>query len=197
MGNAAKWLADRGRRRIGNGAATGRRFFLPLPPRWEALCVVPLSLTLIGAGNRFVGQAFRVEGRCMEPRLYTGERILGDKWTLRHRPPRRGEVVIFACPADPSQLYIKRVVALGGEMVTLRRGVVYVNGRPLPEPYLVQPGRGDFGPHRVIDGRYFVLGDNRDASEDSRHWGDVDGNAVVARAWLRYAPPSRWRSAPF
>ena len=52
-------------------------------------------------------------------------------------------------------------------------------------------------PHRVIDGRYFVLGDNRDASEDSRHWGDVDGNAVVARAWLRYAPPSRWRSAPF
>jgi signal peptidase I len=49
----------------------------------------------------------------------------------------------------------------------------------------------------VIDGRYFVLGDNRDASEDSRHWGDVDGNAVVARAWLRYAPPSRWRSAPF
>jgi signal peptidase I len=158
--------------------------------------VALLAGLLFLAGTRFVGQGYRVEGQCMEPWLRGGERILGEKWTFRRRAPRRGEVIIFRHPVTPSQLYIKRIVALGGETVEIRRGTVYVNRRPLSEPYRVRMPRGSCPPHRVAPGSYFVLGDNRDASDDSRRWGDVDRRAVVARAWLRYGSLHRW-AAPF
>jgi signal peptidase I len=163
----------------------------------EALLVSVVSLGLLTLSTRLIGQGYRVDGRCMEPRLYTGERVLGDKWTLRRRPPRRGEVIIFVRHRHPRELYIKRVVALGGEQVAMRRGVLTINNRPLAEPYLVRPARGDFGPYRVRKGCYFVLGDNRDVSDDSRRWGDVAPEAIVARAWLRYWPLGRRAYEPF
>ncbi len=163
---------------------------------WQAAYVALLSSLLFLTGTRLAGQGYRVEGRCMEPWLRTGERVVGEKWTFRRRPPRRGDVIIFRYPAAPSQLYIKRVVALGGETVEIRRGTVYVNQFPLDEPYLRWAPREDCPARRVASGSYFVLGDNRDASNDSRHWGDVGRRAVVAKAWLRYWPLPRW-GAPF
>nr|CAA9240367.1 Signal peptidase I [uncultured Armatimonadetes bacterium] len=162
----------------------------------EALVIGLLSVLVFGVLTRFVGQSFQVDGRCMEPRLYTGERVLGEKMTFRRRPPRRGDVIVFIHPQQPSELYIKRIVALGGQTVAIRSGRVYVDERPLAEPYVVHASNENWGPHRVIDGRYFVLGDNRPDSDDSRVWGDVDGRNVVARACLRYWPPDRW-AAPF
>ena len=146
--------------------------------------------------TQFGIQGYEAEGRCMEPRLYTGERVLGDKLTFRRRPPRRGDVVIFQYPLDPRQLYIKRVVALGGETVEIRDGKVMINGQPLAETYLQRAPHGSFAAHEVVLGSVFMLGDNRDASDDSRHWGDVDQQTIVARAWLRYWPLRRC-AAPF
>lgn len=169
-----------------------------LRPLLEREVVFPLllSVLLFVLGTQFVAQGYQVEGQCMEPWLYEGERIWGDKWTLRWRAPRRGDVIIFSHPSAPSQLYIKRVVALGGETVVVRDGVVYIDERPLEEPYRAPSLEENYGPHWVAAGSYFVLGDNRDQSNDSRHWGDVAAPAVVAKAWLRYWPPRRW-AAPF
>lgn len=157
----------------------------------ETLLLAVLAGLLFFVVTRFIGQGYVVEGRCMEPRLYTGERVLGDKWTFEARVPRRGDVVIFRHPTAPSRLYIKRIIALGEETVEIRGGIVYVEGKPLREPYLTPSPVGDFPPHKVIADSYFVLGDNRAHSEDSRLWGDVDRRAVVARAWLRYWPLPR------
>lgn len=125
----------------------------------------------------------------MEPNLATGERILGEKISLRLHPPRRGDVVIFFCPAEPGALYVKRVVAQGGETVSVRAGTVFVNGRALREPYRVRPAHGDFAPHVIRPGSFFLMGDNRDDSTDSRNFGDVRADALVARAALRFWPP--------
>ena len=161
----------------------------------ETVLILLLSGLVFLLITRFVGESYQVDGHCMEPRLYTGERILGEKLTFFRRAPRRGDIIVFRYPPDPSQLYIKRIVAVGGEIVEMRDGHVLVNGRALPEPYLTHRSSGDLPPHRVIDGRYFVLGDNRAASDDSRYWGDVAKEAIVARAGLRYWPLERWKQA--
>lgn len=127
----------------------------------------------------------------MEPTLVTGERVLGEKISLRLRPPRRGDVVIFFAPNEPGALYVKRVVAQGGETVCARGGTIFVNGRALREPYRVRPAHGDFAPHVVRPGCFFLMGDNRDDSTDSRDFGDVPAPALVARAAVRFWPPGR------
>jgi signal peptidase I len=173
-------------------AAAPARPHRRLPALRQAALLTILTWALFVGSTRWVAQGFTVEGECMEPRLATGERLLGEKLTFHIRAPRRGDVIIFRHPLQPAKLYIKRIIAVGGEMVEIRRGQVYVNGRALTEPYRTTfaPG-GDLPPHRVMDGGYFVLGDNRDVSDDSRHWGDVDRSAVVAHAWVRYWPVAR------
>lgn len=138
--------------------------------------------------NRLVVQGYRVEGRCMEPRLCSGERFLGDKITFRFREPRRGDVVVFRYPLDPTQLYVKRIIATGGETIGIHDGIVTVNDRVLSEPYLHRPMHGDMATHWVRPGAYFLMGDNRDVSDDSRSWGDLDADAIIARSTIRYWP---------
>jgi len=159
----------------------------------DAACIALLSCLVFALWTRFVFQSYEVDGRCMEPHLFTSERIVGEKISFLRRPPRRGDLVIFVPPGAPSELFIKRVIAVGGETIALRGGVCYVDGRWLPEPYLPRAAvyGGDFGPHRVAPGALFVLGDNRDASDDSRRFGDVPEAAIVARGALRYWPPTR------
>lgn len=153
-----------------------------------------LPAVLLALGTRLGGQAYQIEGRCMEPHLFTGERVLAEKWTFAVlRSPRRGDVVVFERPGGPNgALYIKRIVAVGGETVALRAGRVVVNGRLLAEPYRRRRAGGDWGPHVVAPGSLFLVGDNRDQSDDSRRFGDVPEQAVVARSVLRYWPLSRW-----
>ncbi len=161
----------------------------------ETILILLLSFLVFVLITRFVGESYQVDGRCMEPRLFTGERVLGEKLTFRTRSPQHGDIIVFRYPPDPRQLYIKRIIAVGGETIEIRAGRVFLNGRPLSESYRMPASQRDLAPHRVIDGRYFVLGDNRAASDDSRYWGDVAGEAIVARAWLRYWPLERWKQA--
>lgn len=139
----------------------------------------------------FVVQGFKVYGSCMQPNLYTGERLLGNKFIYRFEEPTRGDIIVFRYPPNPRKVFVKRIIALPEETIEIRSGKVYVNGSTLAEPYLTNTPHGDFPPQKVPRGCVFVLGDNRDASNDSRSWGNLPMKNIQAKAWLRYWPVSR------
>lgn len=141
----------------------------------------------------FVARAFTVDGPSMMPTLLDGERLLVDKISYRFIEPRRGDIVVFRYPADPTQHFIKRIIGLPGDTVEVRGGQVFINGSLLTENYVLQRAFGRFGPRQVPEGAYFVLGDNRNNSEDSRdpRVGFVPRSHVVGRAIWRYWPPGR------
>lgn len=141
----------------------------------------------------FVARAFTVDGPSMQPTLRTGERLLIDKITYRLRYPHRGDVVVFRYPSDPSQYYIKRVVGLPGDVIRITGGFLHVNGHVIHEEYTNGPTLGEFGPYKVPEDHFFVLGDNRNNSEDSRSRsvGPVPRELIVGRAVMRYWPLPR------
>jgi len=161
----------------------------------------------------FLFQAFEVPSPSMEKNVLTGDRLLVNKFVfapgagplaaaLPERPVRRGDVVVFRFPDDPSRDFIKRVVGLPGEMLSIRNKRVFIDGRLLDEPYAfhaddtVWPDdpaipadhrrRDQLPPVRVPEGAYFVMGDNRDDSNDSRYWGAVPAGHVEGRALFVY-----------
>ena len=141
----------------------------------------------------FLYQPVQVEGTSMMPHLENHERIFINKFVYRFRPIERGDVVVFHYPVDPSKSYIKRVIGLPGDEVNIHNGHVLVNGKPLSEPY-VAPGYLDeqsYGPVRVEPNHYFVLGDHRSSSNDSRVWGTVDGLYIYGKADFVYWPLSQ------
>jgi len=141
----------------------------------------------------FVAQAFRVQGTSMEPLLEDGERIVVNKLVYRFQPIERGDVVVFWYPRDPAVSFIKRVVGLPGDLVEIRSGQLLVNGLPAREGYLPDGFRdGDsYPPTEVRKGYYFVLGDHRRSSNDSRSWGEVPERYIYGRAVFRFWPFAR------
>lgn len=150
-----------------------------------------LGVLLAVATTLFVMQGFCVSGACMQPHLYTGERVLANKIAYHLGEPKRGEIVIFNYPKDLTQIYVKRVIGLPGETVAIHNGGVFINGRRLAEPYKTYEAHGDMAPQRVPNAEYFVMGDNRDVSDDSRYWGDLPRTDIVGKAVACYWPPSR------
>lgn len=139
----------------------------------------------------FVAQSFLVQGESMLPTFHDGERLLVDKLSYRFREPRHGEVIVFRYPADRQKRFIKRIVGLPGDEILIRDFTVYVNGQPLEEAsYTLGPTLRPFGPVVVPEGTYFVLGDNRNRSEDSRNplVGFVPRDHIVGRALFVYWP---------
>ncbi len=151
-----------------------------------------LSLLLAFVVIFFLYQPVQVEGTSMAPLLSHRERILVNKLVYRLGPIERGDIVVFRFPLDPSKSYIKRVVGLPGEWVSMVDGQVLINGAPLDEPYL--PGRFHDRqtqmPIQVPAGQYYVLGDHREMSNDSRVWGTVDQKYVYGKAVFAYWPIS-------
>jgi signal peptidase I len=139
----------------------------------------------------YVVQAFKVQGTSMSPELLDGERILVNKFFHYVTDVHRGDVVVFWYPEDPELSFIKRIVALPGENVEIRSGAVYVNGSLLDETY-VEPEKADhrsFPPLEVRPGHFFVLGDNRRGSNDSRTWGLVPERYIYGKAFMKIWPP--------
>ncbi len=138
----------------------------------------------------FVAQPVKVEGISMEPALVDQERIFINRFVYRFGEINRGDIVVFVFPRDKSKSFIKRVVGLPGETVEIRNGIVYVNGRALKEPYLDRSAwdRSSYPPVKVSEGYYFVLGDHRSSSHDSRSWGLVPKENIYGRAVFRYWP---------
>lgn len=156
---------------------------------------------------------FRVVGASMQETLEEGDYLLVNKlvylridlqrlaqltpfWDVEKEdvlfafdPPQRGDVIVFRSPREPDRNFVKRVIGLPGEEVTIRNGTVYVDGRPLHEPYITNPALRETHPFtRLGDRDYFVMGDNRRGSNDSRDWGPVPLENVIGKVWLTYWP---------
>lgn len=155
-----------------------------------ALVVVSVATNRYGALiRREVVEAFTIPSGAMTPTLLVGDHILTNKRAYRAGDPERGDVAVLEDPTDSTKLFVKRVVGLPGDTIELRRAVVWLNGAPLDEPYALR-GDGttpaDYPPLTIPRGYYFVLGDKRDASNDSRAWGPVAREKFRGRAQLVY-----------
>ncbi len=141
----------------------------------------------------FVVQPVKVEGTSMQPRLVDQERIFVNRFIYRFTDIHRGDIVVFWYPRDTSKSFIKRVLAIPGDEVEIRYGSVFVNGDKVSEPYLQQEFRDHDSYRRVVvsEGKYFVLGDHRNSSNDSRNWGFVPRELIYGKAIFRYWPVSR------
>ena len=133
---------------------------------------------------RLVVQNFRIEMQSMEPNLHDGQSIIANKLVYYLHPPERGDIIVFQAPSNPGKDYIKRIIGLPGEEVAIREGQVYIDGARLEETYVARPARRSWGPEVVGESEYFVLGDNRSNSNDSRNWGMLDEEAIIGKAWF-------------
>jgi signal peptidase I len=141
---------------------------------------------------RFGVQTFRVEGFSMEPTLHSNQYLLVNKVSYMVGGPQRGDIIVFRFPQDPRRDFIKRVVALPGEEVEIRGGVVYVDGRALDEPYILKKPLYNYPKRKVPEGEYFVLGDNRNNSHDSHVWDWLPKEYLIGKAWVSYWPMQAW-----
>lgn len=143
---------------------------------------------------RFAVQNFNVDGTSMEPNLHNTELILVDKWTYLFRAPARGDVIVFQAPPHKELDYVKRVIGIPGDIITIRNTTVIVNGVTLKEIYVDPRNQGNLFASKNItdlkvpDDSYFVLGDNRAVSSDSRDWGFVPKANIIGRAAFVYWP---------
>ena len=160
---------------------------------WELLHDLSVAVLFCFFLITFVAQAFRVQGTSMEPLLRDGDRIVVNKFVYRFQPIQRGDVVVFWFPQDPSVSFIKRVVGLPGDLIEIRSGSVFVNDEAVPESYLHESfkDQSSLYPDRVHKGHYFVLGDHRRSSNDSRTWGEVPQKYIYGQAVFRFWPLSQ------
>ncbi len=161
----------------------------------EILQVVLTSLIIVWLIRSYVIQPFLVKGASMEPNFHDGNYLIVDELSYRFRSPGRGEVIVFKYPKDPSQYFIKRIVGLPGEKVVIKNKQVTIynnanpNGLLLDERYLPseEVTKGDVTV-QLNPSEYFVMGDNRLFSSDSRSWGTLPANLIVGKAWIRAWP---------
>lgn len=166
---------------------------------WELIKAFLVALVIIVPIRYFLVQPFFVRGASMEPTFHDGEYLLIDQLSYRFREPKRGEVIVFRFPRDPSQFFIKRIIGLPGETVRIVDGQVVILNSQFQSGVLID--ESDYLPDDLRTGgqvelslgenQYFVLGDNRTASSDSRSWGSLTQDAIVGRAWIRAFPLDR------
>ncbi len=155
---------------------------------------IALALIFALVIRTFVVQAFRIPSGSMMETLLVGDQILVDKLVYKFREPERGEIIVFVYPKDPSRDFIKRLIGLPGDKLEVRNRVVYINDKPLGESYVFHEDdefiatypRDNFGPIAIPAGKYFMMGDNRENSMDSRWWGFLDKDKVIGRAFIIY-----------
>ena len=163
-----------------------KQFLLPF---WEVAETLAIALLSIYVIYTFVAQPFVVQGASMKPNFSDGDYILVDEITYRFREPVRGEVIVFRNPNNESEFYVKRVIGLPGEEVVVNANTVKINGDVLKEDYL--PIENGISGERVFNleaDEYFVMGDNRVHSFDSRAWGPLKRNKIIGSVRLRFWP---------
>ena len=132
-------------------------------------------------------QPIFAEGKAMMPSFNNGDKILVDK---NLKDLKRGEVITFLYPKDRTKSYIKRIIGLPGETIEIREGKTYINGQVLDEPYVDETfnqSKPSFPPRKVPEYQYFVMGDNRDNSSDSRYWGTLDEKLITGKYYTTYS----------
>ncbi|PIT98533.1 MAG: signal peptidase I [Candidatus Andersenbacteria bacterium CG10_big_fil_rev_8_21_14_0_10_54_11] len=171
---------------------------------WELIKVFLLACAIIIPIRYFLVQPFFVRGASMEPNFSDGEYLVVDELSYYLRTPQRGEVVVFRYPNNPSQFFIKRIVGLPGETVQIADGQIVMKNDRYPDGVVLDESR--YLPEQIRTGgrlsvvlgddEYFVLGDNRPASSDSRTWGVLPAEDIVGRAWVRAFPLDRFGILP-
>lgn len=195
----------------GEKADAVRSFWKELP----FLIIVALVVAVVI--KTFLVQAFFIPSASMHDTLVEGDRVMVNKLAYRFGEPHRGDIIVFDSPlvthdqsesflgkvvrnvgealglSTPESALIKRVIALGGETIEIRGNRIYIDGVALDEPYLTRPVDMDpFGPLTIPEGFVFVMGDNRNQSEDGRVFGPIPESDIIGRAFVRVWPPSRW-----
>jgi len=195
----------------GEKADAVRSFWKELP----FLIIVALVVAVVI--KTFLVQAFFIPSASMHDTLVEGDRVMVNKLAYRFGEPHRGDIIVFDSPlvthdqsesflgkvvrnvgealglSTPESALIKRVIALGGETIEIRGNRIYIDGVALDEPYLTRPvDMAPFGPLTIPEGFVFVMGDNRNQSEDGRVFGPIPESDIIGRAFVRVWPPSRW-----
>ena len=157
------------------------------------LIVIPIRV--------YIAQPFLVSGSSMNPTFLNGNYLIIDEISYRFNEPRRGDVIVFKFPEDPSKFFIKRIIGLPGDSVEIKNGEVFITNTndasesspdsatyKLQEDYVINKSFGDFSPRLLAEDEYFVMGDNRPSSSDSRFWGALPKKLIKGRALLRLFP---------
>jgi signal peptidase I len=155
----------------------------------ETMVLVAIAFLVI---NALIGR-FRIEQVSMQPNLHEGEYVIVDKISYAFRQPERGEIIVLKNPSLSQPDLIKRVIGLPGETIDIIGGQVHINGQPLTEPYIRQPMGREQAAFALQADQYFVMGDNRSNSSDSREFGARPLEDIVGRAWIIYWPPGDWQ----
>jgi signal peptidase I len=157
--------------------------------RWFVAAVATACLILTVIVGPFTPLG-RIEGLAMAPALGDQDRVLINRWAYLSSSPERGDVVMLRYPRDERKAFVKRVIARGGDTLRIEDGLVYVNDRPVDESYVAQNARSheSLATQVIPEGHYFVMGDRRNNSADSRHWGLVHEDLIVGRVSVRLWP---------
>lgn len=160
---------------------------------WDLIKFCLISLAIVLPFRLFIAQPFIVSGLSMFPTFDDGQYLIVDEFTYKLHSPERGDVIIFHFPNNTKEYFIKRIVGLPGETVSIEGGKVKITNTENPEgffltePYITDK-LSDTPPTKLDDTHYYVMGDNRDASYDSRSWGPLTKNLIVGRAFIRLVP---------
>ena len=165
---------------------------------WENLQVVAIALALVLVIRTFIAEPRYIPSDSMYPTLHVGDRLVVEKFSHYFRPIQRGDIIVFSPPPilqkqgyRKDQAFIKRTIATEGEKVEIHDGLVYINDKPLSENYITDPPHYRLLPAQVPDRAFFMMGDNRNNSNDSHIWGFLPENQAIGRAVLRFWPPDR------
>lgn len=159
---------------------------------FDWIMVVVIAVVSALCINHFIITNAYIPSTSMQQTIMKGDKVIGLRTAYWFSEPKRGDIVIFLFPDDETKTYIKRVIGEPGDKVEIKDGLVYINDseEPLVEPYVNGEPTGDYGPYKVPDGCYFMLGDNREVSADSRVWINpyVKKEKILAKAMFRYYP---------
>ncbi|WGV26573.1 signal peptidase I [Halotia branconii] len=164
----------------------------------ENLILIAIALCLSLLIRTFIAEPRYIPSDSMLPTLHTGDRLVVEKVSYRFHPPIAGDIVVFqpskelqsrGYPKD--QAFIKRVIGVPGKILKVTQGKVYLNGQPLVEDYIAEPSNQPFPPVQVPEDQFFVMGDNRNDSNDSRYWGFLPRKNIIGRAVFRFWPLDR------
>ncbi|BAY25353.1 signal peptidase I [Calothrix sp. NIES-2100] len=164
----------------------------------ENLILIAIALCLAFVIRTFIAEPRYIPSDSMLPTLHTGDRLVVEKISYRFHAPKTGDIIVFQPPEElqrrgypQDQAFIKRVIGEPGEIVSVARGKVYLNGKALEEDYIAEPPNSPYPAHTVPEGEFFVMGDNRNDSNDSRYWGFLPQKYVIGRATFRFWPLNR------
>ena len=164
----------------------------------ENLSLIAIALCLALVIRTFVAEPRYIPSDSMLPTLHTGDRLVVEKISYLFHPPQFGDIIVFQPPIElqrrgylKDQAFIKRVIGKPGEIITVAEGKVYLNGQPLLEDYIAEPPNQPFPPVQVPSDEFFVMGDNRNDSNDSRYWGFLPRKNIIGHAVFRFWPFNR------